>query len=235
MRNYFFSILFIFSSFLVVSCDKNANSLNTKNEPYKSALKPVSIDGLPAQVNPGNYITFDSDNLSSTADLIIIGQPMSNLSESKKVSKKNIEKTIDKIEFNTSLVYTDEDGKIIDYQIVTPVKVKKVLKGNPQDKVIGVSQRGAVVDANPQPFVITTEGFTPLDKGSKYILFLKEINASEFPNMVGLYSIISINQGKFNLDKSDKQEEMSETKDLQYKNLKEQIRNKYKQDFDSAP
>ncbi|MCP2728477.1 hypothetical protein [Limnofasciculus baicalensis] len=109
------------------------------------------------------------------------------------------------------------------------------MKGNPQDEVIGVSQRGAIVDANSQPFVMTTEGFTPLDKGSKYILFLKEIDASEFPNMAGLYSIISVNQGKFNLDKSDKQEEMYETKDLQYKNLKEQIRSKYKKDFDSTP
>jgi hypothetical protein len=220
----------------LVSCDKNASSLNTNNEPQQSASKTVSIDGLPAQVNPGNYITFDSvENLSNTADLIIIGQPVNNLSESKRISKKNTGKTNDKVELNTSLVYTDEDGKIVDYQTVTPVKVKKVLKGNPKDKLIGVSQGGAVVDANSQPFVMASEGFTPLDKGSKYILFLKEIDASEFPNMAGIYSIISVNQGKFNLDKSDKQEETHETKDLQYKSLKEQVRSKYKKDFDSAP
>jgi hypothetical protein len=236
MKKYFLSVLFVAFSFLATSCKNEIGAApSQKNKSQQPVAIAPSIDGLPAQVNPGNYIAFDSvESLSSISDLIVIAQPLNNLSESKKISKKNSEKLKDKIELNTSLAYTDEDGKIIDYQTITPVKIKKILKGNTQDKVISVSQRGVVIVANSQPFVMTTEGFTPLEKGSKYILFLKAIDTSTFPNMAGIYSIISVNQGKFNLDKSDKQEESHETKDPQYKKLKEKIGNKYKQEFDSV-
>ena len=48
-----------------------------------------------------------------------------------------------------------------------------------------------------------------------------------------MYSIISVNQGKLNFDNSDKQEESYEAKDPQYRSLKEKVKRKYKQEFDS--
>jgi hypothetical protein len=239
MKTYFLSIALVIISLLGTSCNSTQIESSAVKISKNAKVQPeiAKINGLPAQINPGRSIRFDSaEKLTEIADLVIIAQPSNNLQESGKVSKKNTERSKDKVGLDTSVVIRDEDGKITNYYTLSSVKVKKVLKGNIDSKmkVIGVLQSGALVSEGQEQYVMATEGFTPLDKGSKYLLFLKEIDGSLFPELSGMYSVISVNQGKFNLDKSDKQEESSEAKDPQYRALKEKVKNKHQQDFDSV-
>jgi hypothetical protein len=53
------------------------------------------------------------------------------------------------------------------------------------------------------------------------------LKEGDLPNTKGFYSIISLNQGKFNLDNEDKEESEEEGKDQQYKRLKDRVRGKH--------
>ncbi|ADL07016.1 type I phosphodiesterase/nucleotide pyrophosphatase [Thermosediminibacter oceani DSM 16646] len=60
-----------------------------------------------------------------------------------------------------------------------------------------------------------------MEKGKRYLLFLK---ATDSP---GVYSIVSLNQGKFNIDNLDTKEKELEQKDGQFKTLKQDVLNKF--------
>lgn len=77
-------------------------------------------------------------------------------------------------------------------------------------------------------YVLASEVFSPLKANSSYILFLAKVEPVTLPNLADIYSIISINQGKFNLDKTDDKEQAIEIKDQQYKDLKAKVLDKYK-------
>lgn len=64
-----------------------------------------------------------------------------------------------------------------------------------------------------------------MKKDTEYLLLLK---STEIDNV---YSIISINQGKFNTDNSDKKEIEQRNSDTQLKKLETQARDKFKEDF----
>jgi hypothetical protein len=111
------------------------------------------------------------------------------------------------------------------------------LKGSTALNEINIIQAGAVsLDEAKKTIIIANQGFTPLQKNVKYILFLGEVDTKYYPGAGdNTYSILSINQGKFNLDQKDTMESIEEGKDAQYKALKSQISGKYKKDFDASP
>lgn len=161
MKKYFLIASLVFLSFFTTSCIKGEikTENNSKGKSFPIESKIATINGLPIQINPGKYVAFDDiEKLSETADIIVIAQPLNNLEESKKISKKNSDKEKQKIDVNTSVVTRDEEGKIIGgYYTLTPVKVKKVLKGDLDNKEIGVIQSAALANDGKEEFVIALE------------------------------------------------------------------------------
>jgi hypothetical protein len=63
---------------------------------------------------------------------------------------------------------------------------------------------------------------------------LKQVDTATYPNLAGVYSIMSINQGKFNIDKTDAKEAAFADKSPQYKNLKAKALERFKKEIDIA-
>jgi hypothetical protein len=185
----------------------------------------------------GNYKTFSSDDeLSQFADLVVIGKPTVNLDETSFRSSSESESKSKKHQENESIVVRDSSGNVIDAYSITLFRVQKYLKGSLKDKQIRVLQPTAYIrEPGKSPYLWLQEGSSPMEKKSKYILFLKEVDTATYPNLKGVYSIISVNQGKFNLDKSDSKELDIEKNDGQYRQLKEKVRKRHESDFNSTP
>lgn len=58
---------------------------------------------------------------------------------------------------------------------------------------------GIITEADKQQTKVTTDGYRELKQGRRYIMFLKNSG-------MGGYSIINMNNGKFNLDGGDAQD-----------------------------
>lgn len=149
-----------------------------------------------------NHVVFhEVEDLENYADLIVVGQVKTDLKEDKKVVTEN------------------QFGRRDDFYTITPFHVNQYLKGETDTKVIDVVQ----------PLVLTSfdklllqEGYSQLKKNSKYILFLKETQQE------GLYSIVAVNQGKFNLDGTDTEEQKVHEAEGQVKVLKDKVLKTYK-------
>ena len=111
------------------------------------------------------------------------------------------------------------------YNIVT-FKVNKVFKKLIDSNNISVVQAAVLMSESGMHYVEIPEDYSVLKKNSYYLLFLAQIDSSR-------YSIISLNQGKFSLDKTDQEEQAIEQKDSQYANLKAQALSKYQDRLDS--
>jgi hypothetical protein len=185
---------------------------------------------LPVQRSLARYYTYDNvDDLESAADLIIFGKPQASLEDSQPISIPKSEQAKKDPVVNESVVVRDEqDGSMIDTYTITLVKVQKVLKGTFEEKEIRVLQPAAVVqELNQPPFISMVSDYTPLRKNTKYLLFLKEVDTANLPNLAGAYSILSINQGKFNFDKADTEETDLEDENEQYRQLKLKVKKRY--------
>jgi hypothetical protein len=131
VKKYFLATLLIVFSLLETSCSNSKiTSLQIdKNETLQPTPEATKIKGLPTQINPANYIAFDTpEKLSDIADLIVVVQPLNNIEESQKVSLQNSEKPKGKIELNTSVAIKDEEEKIINYYMLAPVRIEKTFK-----------------------------------------------------------------------------------------------------------
>jgi hypothetical protein len=230
---------------LISSCsfeESNANQNSAEQSQKTSAVDSnylIAEDGSKIKIHTsfGSYKTYESsDELANSSDLTVIGKPLANIDESisfvlgeeskkeKKTSKESV-----------SYIVRDKTGHILDSYTITPFKVNKYVKGNLKDKTIEVLQPSALLrEEGNNPIILQTEGSSPLNKKSKYLLFLKEVDTETYPNSKGVYSIISINQGKFNFDKTDERESKVESEDPQYRNLKENIKGKYGKIYDST-
>jgi hypothetical protein len=185
----------------------------------------------------GNYKTYDSeDELFQFADLVVIGKPTVNLDETSYNLSSESESKSKKHQDNVSITVKDASGRSIDSYSIILFKVQKYLKGNSKNKQIRVLQSATYIqEPGRSPFVRISEGASPLQKKSRYILFLKEVDTATYPNLTGVYSIISENQGKFNLDKTDSQESEVEGREEQYRKLKEKVKKRHESDFNSTP
>ena len=111
------------------------------------------------------------------------------------------------------------------YNIIT-FKVNKVFKKLIGSNNISVLQPAVLIGKAGMRYVEIPEDYSFLKKNSYYLLFLVQIDSSK-------YSIISLNQGKFSLDKTDQEEQAIEQKDSQYANLKAQALSKYQDKLDN--
>jgi len=128
----------------------------------------------------GNYMTYRTiDELDKAADLIIIGSP-----------------TVD-FEDRIHEVKYFPDGVIQDYYTLTDITIEKIIK-EPNDS--SIKQGNTIQIVEPIGLVqsiigkqkMKIEGYDEMLKDNRYIIFLKK-------NSNGVYSIINMNSGKFNM------------------------------------
>lgn len=147
----------------------------------------------------------DADELSSNADVILIGSPVKKFEEEEATVKLN------------------EFDRIGNFYTLTEFKVKEVLKGEIETEgTIEIAQPAAIttdLDKIGKVF-LHPEDYTVMKKGSKYLLFLR-IKED------GRLEVISGNQGKHNIDKSDNDELEQLSHDSQYNELKKKVYEKY--------
>lgn len=159
---------------------------------------------------PASHATFNSvEALENYADLIIVGRTTKALEEGQPIIRR------------------DSAGYIKDFYTVTPFEIKKVLKGPKKSNTEIPVIQPAVTIAQPgqqNMTVMITEGFSLLKKNSSYLLYLKQVDevAQE------MYSVVAVNQGKFNLDKTDREEEAIAQEEQQYSSLKAKVLEKHK-------
>lgn len=176
----------------------SANSLNV------ATSKSETSKSIPIQKVYGNHMLFDSiEEVEQHADLIVVGKITKDLEENQPVVTRN------------------SGGGIEDFYTVTDFEVKKVLKGSTANNNIQVLQPAVIMNEVGTQTLLIREDYSLLKKGSSYLLFLVQVEG-------GGYSIISINQGKFSLDKTDQKEQEIEKEDLQYANLKAKALSKFK-------
>jgi len=147
----------------------------------------------------------DANELEKDSDLIIIGHTQKDFKE-----------------FPATINY-NENGRYSDYYTVTDVKINKVIKGQYSKDTIPVIQ-AAALDKNKNILLIS-EDCSIMEKSKPYLLFLKRTDLED------VYSIMSVNQGKFNIDNTDTKEKEKEKGEsgVQYRDLKEDVLKKYKE------
>ena len=180
-------------------------SLNilSKKSVDSEIFKSNSLKNRPINIGMANHILFDSiEEVEQYADLIVIGKTKIEFEEGQPVIKRF------------------PDGGIEDYYTLTPFEIKKVLKGSTASNEIQVIQGAVTMNQAGQQYIMMSEDYSLLKRNSPYVLFLAKVDG------VG-YSPISLNQGKFSLDKTDQEERKIEKEDPQYVNLKTQALKKY--------
>jgi hypothetical protein len=155
---------------------------------------------LKTVVVDANYVTYNSEeDLRNFADVVVIGTVSTDLKEDKVVTTKN------------------DLGRLDDFYTITPFKIQKLIKGDVTDKTIYINQPVAITkDTDNSDVKVVLDGYSELKKNSKYVLYLKK-------SSVGNYSIVSVTQGKFNLDDTDKEEKDKIAENKQVSQLKEKV------------
>ncbi|MGV0029383.1 hypothetical protein [Phormidesmis priestleyi] len=253
MKNYtlgFITLIAVLTGLNLTSCKPSAVSSAASPDQKLSSLpdqKPAGAhkdvitigdnNEVPVHWSFGNYKTFSSDDeLFQIADLVVIGRPITNLDETSFKSVTQSESKSRKHQDSESIVTRDSSGNVVDTFSIIGFRAQKFLKGDSKEKQLRVLQPSVYIqEPNKAPYVWLPEGSSPLQKKSRYVLFLKQVDTAVYPNLAGVYSIISVNQGKFNLDKTDAQESEVERSDEQYRQLKEKVRKRFESDFNSTP
>lgn len=134
-----------------------------------------------------DYITYeDLDDLHNDADLIIKGKANDNFENR---------------EFYTAF---GEEDDLQDFHTKTEVDIDKVIKGSSELEGESITATEPIVYLEENDVTVTTEGYTELQEGSEYVIFLNENNEGD-------YSIIFNNRGKYNLDGTDELDILSST------------------------
>jgi hypothetical protein len=157
-----------------------------------------------------NHAVYTSvEELESNADLIVVGKTIKDFDRNKPFIRKNPK---------------SRGGRgIAEFYTITPFEVKKVLKGSGNGTGISLIQPAVLIDQSnkQEKRLLILDDYTLLKKNSSYLLYLAKTDG-------GMYGVLGVSQGKFNLDKTDKEEEEFEAKDEQYKELKAKVLEKNK-------
>jgi len=224
-------LVFVTSATGLILCFGAWKANSVKLSSLKTEVVNNSVEESAFQLTATNHMTFASvEELASRADLIVVGKTTKEFEQNKLVYVSVADKSKKRLQTNQSIIVYDETKSLLNYYTITQFEVKKILKGSAASKEIPVLQAGVMVPQSGKKakYILASEDFSPLKANSSYILFLAKIDTVTFPNLAGAYSVISINQGKFNLDKTDDREQTIEIKDQQYKDLKAKILDKYK-------
>lgn len=136
-------------------------------------------------------------------------------------------KCADNLETNQlSNVSKNSNNSLEDFYNIVTFKVNKVFKELIGSNNIPVIQPAVLMSEAGMHYLEIPEDYSVLKKNSYYLLFLAQIDSSK-------YSIISLNQDKFSLDKTEQEEQAIEKKDSQYANLKAQALRKYQDKLDN--
>ena len=129
---------------------------------------------------PATYKGYSSARaLFSGAELVVIGSP------------------IQDFEDREVLIGKDSLGGLMYIVTSTELQVEELLKGPKEDAIdLAVIEPSGIRQTYSGKEKITSEGYTEMKKGSKYVIFLKK-------NTSGQYSVINMQAGKFNLDGTD--------------------------------
>ena len=150
------------------------SSFEDKSNKNDEELKVVSFHG--------NYVEIDSpETFYEESDIVIIAEPIE-----------------DFLNRNHVLTYSD-DGSIEDYFTETKVKIKKVLK-SPSKHEIDLENEYKIIEPavsvyenhKDEKVKLVTDSYMELEKGTDYLIFLKENIYGEyavFLNMLGKYSL----------------------------------------------
>jgi hypothetical protein len=153
-----------------------------------------------------HILYYNAEDLIKYSDLVIIGTPTKDLEQESPYTKY----------YN--------DYVITDFYTLRNIKINKVLKGEYSDKTINALENAAIItNANHQQELLVQEDYSVMQKGKKYLLFLKI-------NPKGDYSTVAINQGKFNIDNSDMEEKESSEKNKQLNELKKLVLDRFKEE-----
>ncbi|MED1786652.1 hypothetical protein P4V47_03895 [Brevibacillus laterosporus] len=130
-------------------------------------------------------------------------------------------------EYEPTFKYTSE-GRVGEFYTKTDVIIDKILKGDTDTKVIPVLQDAVYVDSPTkyQDDLLTIEGYTPMEKGREYLLFLSKTNDGESYNLLGVY------QGKFDVNESGSKAQGLASENSHYQKLKDEVAEKYKDIFE---
>ena len=166
----------------------------SQNTSSKTVAQPSHVKLPPQAERIGNlevmrsmmeciYAPDNIEELIAKSDIIAIGKPATSVTESK------------------TLIQRHSDGSVIGAISEVEFKVTKVFKGDSNTKSVKVGQQAAVMtDKHHRKFVQILEGYQPMEKDKKYLLFLRKSLSGNlyFPNGVMF--------GKHNTDGTDKEE-----------------------------
>ncbi|MDP5272857.1 hypothetical protein [Chengkuizengella axinellae] len=192
---------YIYAENNVIQASKETNSITTD----QTATKSEDYDYTTAEFireGRGYNISWSFDQLSENVDLIVEVIPTGD---------------------RNHIYDTDVFGGVGIGITETNVNVSNVIKGDEslENTKITVNENYYSRD-NGKTFT-TSDDYTPLRNGGKYILFLVKEASNE------TYSIWALQQGKYNMDNTDPSEEEVEKRNQHYKELKDQVKNKYKE------
>lgn len=213
--------LFLFLTFLGVQSYKNVDEISIanaeiennneliENDNYniqpKSEVYSINLDIIEAKAN---HLIFETvEELYSDSDLVVVGEVLKN--------KVNYAGQIS----NESLKVSNP----FDGFTLTNIKVSKILKAD-AERLVEVDNKNVNV---LEPLfirdntVFTFEDYTELVEGANYILFLKYSEEHK------AYWVNTLYQGKYNIDNKDKKEKSLEFNNQHFKELKDQVINKY--------
>ncbi|WP_139489478.1 hypothetical protein [Brevibacillus dissolubilis] len=159
----------------------------------------------------GTHITYSTvEELENRADLVVIGSP------------------VKKFEEETAVVTYNQAGRFEDFYTPSEIKINEILKGTHSEKIIFVNQNAAITTNldGKEKIMLIDEGYSVMEKGKQYLLFLRKVNGEKF-------SVIAVNQGKYNIDGTDDGEKEEAKHDESYAKLREKVKSKYKDKFKS--
>lgn len=188
----------------LVTANNTSNSLGQTTE--ISASTEV-IQGLTVTRIEANIIApKDIEDLIAKSDIIAIGKPTQSITES------------------TPIIQRDSGGYVTEAISQTEFKVQRVLKGASYSDTLLIGQQAAIVadSHTAKTFLQVFDGYQPLVKNAKYILFLKKgLNGSPLYFPVGVY------YGKFNVDGTDQAENKIENSN--FKLIRKNVIERFKQ------
>lgn len=156
--------------------------------------KPISPDSeveenIERVVLHGNYEKFeDEEELRDSADLIVVASSSDSFLEREQVS-----------------VYSPAEGDapetLADVYSKNKIVIKEILKADDNfdlsiGDVLEVIEPVAVVEENDEKQIISVENYLEMEEDTNYIIYLGL-------NSYGEYSVINMNNGRFNIESED--------------------------------
>lgn len=146
----------------------------------------------------GSYVKYEKESeLFEAADLVVIAHTNKDF-----MDREHIVKFVEQTKEDEGLPVAIED-----FHTETPVKIMKVLK---EDSSNLISKNDNLNIIEPVSLIeeetvkkLSTENYIEMEKGKPYILYLKK-------NTYGEYSVINMNNGRFNLAVTDEVTSLSE-------------------------